>query len=218
MKTFVLLALLATAAHADELNLRTMADGATPNRVFVSTGAEYGFVAGLGYTRIVPVLDRHIAVSGDVTLPWAGFDLSDYRVRARALVPIVRAKHFQLAGAVASSLRGNRSPIATMTDVGLDASLVGGFYARRWFVALEGGADFALSTHITHSDGYRMDSYPDAKDGWYSDPGANIRGGVQAGLAFDRYDVTLRVGQVRDSTGEAPLLPFYGTLSVAAGW
>ncbi len=121
-------------------------------------------------------------------------------------------------GAVASSLRGTSSGIGTMTDVGVDASLVGGFYARRWFVALESGADFALSTHITHSDGYRMSSYPDAKDGWYADAGANIRGGAQAGIRFDRYDVTLRVGQVRDSTGEAPLLPFYGTLTVGAGW
>lgn len=216
MKTFALLALLAGTATADELNLRTMADA--PNRVFVSTGAEYGFVAGAGYTRILPVLDRHIALSGDVTMPWAGFDLSDYRVRARALVPLVGTERFRVAGTVASSLRGNRSPVATMTDVGLDASLVAGFYTRRFFVALESGVDLALSTHITHSDDYRMDSYPDAKDGWYADPGANIRGGVQAGVAIDRYDVTLRLGQLRDSTGEAPLLPFYGTLSVATGW
>ncbi|MBL9013809.1 MAG: hypothetical protein JNL83_06525, partial [Myxococcales bacterium] len=64
---------------------------------------------------------------------------------------------------------------------------------------------------------YRM-NHAGAKDGWYADPGANIRGGAQAGISIDRYDVTLRVGQVRDSAGDAPVLPFYGTLSVAAGW
>lgn len=221
MKTLANLALLLAplAAHADELNLRTIGESdATPNRVHVSTGAEYGFVAGVGYSRVMPMLDRHVVLMGDITMPWAGFDLADYRLRAGALVPIVGSGAFQLAGSVAPSVRGSSSRINTMTDVGLDTSLVGGFYARRWFVALEAGVDLALTTHVTHSDAYRMNVYPDAKDGWYSDPGANIRGGVQAGVSIDRYDVTLRIGEVRDSAGEAPLLPFYGTLTAAARW
>ena len=220
MKTITLIALLATttAAAADELNLRTLADDTAPNRVHVTTGAEYGFVAGVGYSRVIPVLDRQVVVSGNVTLPWASFDVSDYRVRAGALVPLLGNGGWQLAGAVAPTVRGNSTGINTMTAVGLDTSVVGGYYARRWFVALEGGVDLALSTHVTHTEAYRMNAYADAKDGWYSEPGANLRGGVQAGVSVDRYDITLRLGQLRDSSGEPPVLPFYGTLGVSARW
>jgi hypothetical protein len=116
------------------------------------------------------------------------------------------------------SVRGDSSAISRMASVGLDTSLVGGYYGRRWFVALESGVDLALTTHVAHTDAYRMYGYADAKDGWYADPGANLRGGLQAGVTVARYDVTLRIGQVRDSTGAAPLLPFYGTLSVGTGW
>lgn len=223
MKTLALSIVLSTflaplSARAEELNLRTVAGDDTPaNRVHLTTGAEYGFVAGVGYSRILPVLDRRIVVMGDATLPWAGLDLGDYRVRAGVLVPIVGKGGWQLAGALQPSVRGNHTKINSMTDVGLDTSLRAGYYARRWFVALESGVDLALTTHVTHTDAYRM-NHAGAKDGWYADPGANIRGGAQAGISIDRYDVTLRVGQVRDSAGDAPVLPFYGTLSVAAGW
>lgn len=75
------------AARAQEVNLATLAeDDDAANRVHVRTGAEYGFVAGVGYARAVSVLERRILVSGDVTAPWAGFDASDYRVRAGVLV------------------------------------------------------------------------------------------------------------------------------------
>lgn len=221
MKTLLVLSIVLAplAASAEELNLRTIATGdATPNRVHVTTGAEYGFVAGLGYSRVVPLLDRHVVLMADATLPWASFDFADYRVRAGVLVPIAGTGGLQLAASMMPALRGESAAISQMTDVGLDTSLVGGYYARRWFVALESGIDLALTTHVTHTDAYRMYGYADAKDGWYASPGANIRGGVQAGVSIDRYDVTLRVGEVRDSSGEAPLLPFYGTLAISAGW
>lgn len=219
MKTLLALAIVLApfAASAEELNLRTFAN-APPNRVHVTTGAEYGFVAGLGYSRVVPLLDRHVVLMADATLPWASFDFADYRVRAGVLVPIAGTGGLQLAASVMPALRGDSAAISQMTNVGLDTGLVGGYYARGWFVALESGIDLALTTHVTHTDAYRMYGYADAKDGWYANPGANLRGGIQAGVTMDRYDVTLRVGQVRDSTGEAPLLPFYGTLAVSAGW
>jgi hypothetical protein len=215
---FIAIALAAsfTPARAQEINLGSL--DAEPNRVHVSTGAEYGFVASAGYTRILPFLDRKVVLTGEATLPWASLDVADYRVRAGALVPIIGSSRLKLAGALAPTLRGNHSKVSDMTDLGIDASLVGGFYMPSWFVALESGVDFALTTHVTHSDAYRMNVYPDAQDGWFANPGANLRGGVQAGMTLARYDVILRAGQVRDSGGNAPLLPFYGTLTVDMRW
>jgi hypothetical protein len=214
--SLLLAASLSTTASAQEINLASLDE--QPNRLSISTGAEYGFVAGVGYSRILPFLDRHLVLTGEATLPWASIDVMDYRVRTSALVPIVGTTHWKLAGALAPTLRSLESNVYSMTDLGVDASLVGGYYARRWYVALENGVDFALSTHVTHGDEYRMNIHMDAKDGWYSNPGANIRSGLQAGVAFDRYDIILRAGRVIDSNGEAPLIPFYGTLTVDARW
>ena len=221
MKT--LLVVLATsffsaAAHADELNLSRLDAETAPNRVHVTTGAEYAFVAGIGYSRTLPFLDRQIVLGGELTVPWASFDLSDFRVRAGGLMPITGSRRWKLAGSLATVVRGTKNDISRMTDIGLDAGLVGGFYERRWFIAAEAGVDAALTTHVAHTDLYRMTVHEDAVDGWYAIPGGNVRAGLQAGVSIDRYDVILRAGQLRDFGGEPPVIPFYGTLTVNARW
>lgn len=209
MKSLLILCMTTAAAYAQEVNLGTLDDGA--NRIHVSTGAEYGFVAGLGYSRVFPVLDRNIVITGEATLPWASFDAGDYRVRAAVLVPVVERNRWKLAAAIAPTLRGTHTKVNDMTDLGADMAVVAGYYSRAWFAALEGGVDFALTTHVTHTDAYRMNVHADAKDGWYANAGANLRSGAQGGVSFARYDVILRAGVVRDTDGNPPLIPFYAT-------
>jgi hypothetical protein len=213
----VILGLLApTVARAQEVNLGAL-DQAS-NIVHVRTGAEYGFVAGAGYGRVVSFLDRQLVLGGDFTLPWAGLDLSDYRLRVSALVPIVGGRRWKLAGSIAPTLRGTKNDISRMTDVGADLGVVGGYYAPRWFVAGELGFDWAMSTYVHHTDAYRSLVYAGARDGWYANPGGNLRAGLQGGVSFGRTDVILRLGEVRDTGGAPPLLPFYGTLAVDTRW
>jgi hypothetical protein len=205
------------AARAQEVNLATLDEGG-PNRVYVRTGAEYAFVAGVGYGRVVSLLDRHLILTGDLTAPWAALDASDYRVRAGVTVPIVGSRRWKLAGVAAPTLRGTNNPAGRMTNLGADLGLIGGFYARHWFVAGELGFDWAITTHVNHSDLYRETVYADARDGWYSAPGGNLRAGLQAGASFGRYGLALRVGQVRDVGGAPPMVPFYGTLALETQW
>lgn len=208
--------LVSFGARAQELNLGALDE--TSNIASVSTGAEYGFVAGAGYARVVPFLDRPLVLFGDFTLPWAGLDLSDYRLQVGALLPIVELGRWKLAGSLAPTLRGTKNDIARMTDVGANIGAVGGYYSRRWFVAAELGFDWAMSTYVSHSPVYRSAVYADARDGWYENPGGNARAGLQGGISFGRYDVILRLGEMRDVGGAPPLLPFYGTLAVNARW
>src|SRR5262245_4265269 len=205
------------AARAQEVNLARL-DDEPANRVHVRTGAEYGFVAAVGYARTVSLLERRLLLTGDVTVPWAGLDASDYRVRAGALVPIVGSRRWRLAGTVAPTVRGTENIAGRMTSVGTDLGVQGGFYARHWFVAGETGFDWAMTTHITHSDRYRETVYAGARDGWYALAGGNIRYGLQVGASFGRYDLALRAGQMVDTGGEKPLLPFYGTLALDTRW
>jgi len=213
----VALGLLAPAtAAAQEINLGTLDQEA--HRVHVTTGFEYGLVAGVGYSQAVRFLDRHVVLAGEATVPWAPVELSDFELRATALAPLIGSPRWKLAASLSPVVRGTQNRIDRMVDVGLDVALIGGFYSRAWFVALEGGTDLALATHVTHSDAYRDNVFPDARDGWYRSPGANFYGGVQAGVSVSRYDVSLRAGQIRDLGGNAPMMPLYATLTAAARW
>jgi hypothetical protein len=208
--------LLPLAARAQALNFGALDDAA--NVVHFRSGAEHGFVAGVGYARVVPVFERPLVLSADVSLAWAALDVSDHQIRIGARLPALEVRRWKLIAGVAPTLRGNETAINRMTNLGVDVAMVGGYYARRWFAAAELGFDWALSTYIAHKDSYRTLTFPDARDGWYANPGGNARAGGQGGVSFGRYDVILRAGFVRDITGAAPLLPFYGTLAVNARW
>jgi hypothetical protein len=207
----------AAVADAQEMNLATI-DSDAANYVHVRTGAEYGFVAGIGYARVVTVGSQRLLLTSDMTLPWAGIDTSDYRIRVGAALPLALTYHWRVAAALAPTVRHTVNDVATMTSVGADASATGGYYARHWFAAGEVGLDWNGVTHVKNSEIYREAVYAGARDGWYGEYGGNIRAGVQGGASFSRYDIVLRVGTIRDVSGEAPLLPLYGTLTLATRW
>lgn len=209
--------LAAGPARAQEVNLATL-DEAPANRVYLRTGAEFAFVAGIGYARAVSIAQHRLLLQGEVTVPWARFDTSDYQLRVRALVPLVSWQGWKLAASLAPTLRGTKNDVGRMTGLGFDGGSVGGYYAHQWFVAGEFGFDYTLTTHVTNSQLYRDAVYADARDGWYVNPGGNYRLGAQAGASIGRYDVVLRAGELREMYGARPMLPFYATLTFATRW
>lgn len=204
------------AAHAQEVNLATL-DGEA-NRVFVRAGAEYGFVAGAGYARAVSVADRRLLIAGDLTVPWATPDTADYRLRIGALAPLVGPRRWKLGAALAPTLWATENEASSMTSLGLGLSVVGGFYTPRWFGAGDIGVDWALTTHVTHSDLYRATVHTGARDGWYASTTGNLRYGLQTGVSLARYDLVVRAGKLVEVGGNAPLLPFYATMTLDVRW
>jgi len=215
MKAAILLALglslTPLAAHAQDINFGALEERA--NLVTVSTGLEYGFVFGAGYAR---ALSRDMVLGGDVTLGWAEADLGDFRLRAGGQARLFGRDRWHLIGGLAATVRGTRNDISQMINIGTDAVVLAGYYAPHWFVAGELGFDWALATHVTHDEDYRMAVYADARDGWYGNAGGNLRYGLQGGVSLSRYDVILRAGRLLDVSGNAPMMPIYGTLSVGA--
>jgi hypothetical protein len=209
----LLATLAAGAARAQDVNLARL-DEITPNRVSVRSGAEYGVVTGLGYSRAVAALGRTMLLGADVTAPWGGLDAADWRLRVSALAPLVGSDRWKLAATVAPTLRETSNDVARMTALGLDAGLVGGWYAPRWFAAAEAGADWSFTTYVENSERYRRLVYAGARDGWYAMPGGNFRLGLQAGLSLSRFELALRLGRLRDLKGDGPALPLYGTVAV----
>jgi hypothetical protein len=211
-RVILLGALVAGTAGAQDVNLARLGDGA-PNRISIRTGAEYGLVAGVAYAHEVPVLGRTLLLGADAAMPWAGLDASDWRIRATALLPVVDGERWKLAATLAPTLRETTNDVARMTGLGVDVGALGGWYAPRWYAALEAGLDAGLTTHVASSDRYRQIVYAGARDGWYGMPGGNLRVGLQAGLSFSRFELALRVGRLRSVDGDGPAFPMYGTLA-----
>jgi hypothetical protein len=204
-------------AQAQEVNLARLDEGPA-NRVYVRTGAEWAFVAGVGYARTVPVGQRRLVLLGELTAPWAAVDASDYQARVGALMPILAWRGWQLAASLQPTVRGTTNDVARMTSLGANAGLMGGYYARHWFAAAEFGFDYALTTHIEHSQLYRDTAYENARDGWYLNPGGNYRLGGQAGASFGRYELAVRAGILRSMMGGEPMFPLYATLGFSTRW
>lgn len=128
----------------------------------------------LSLTRALPVL---VAVSAGCLLVGPAAGRGAWRITVKAM-PLVRS---------------TRNEVNHMTNVGIDAGLIGGYYAQRWFIATETGIDWAAATYIKHSERYRETSYEGAKDGWYS----------------TIWDIVLRAGQMRDYQFRLPFVPVY---------
>jgi hypothetical protein len=209
----VVLAVVATtAASAQELNLATTST-ARPNIVEVRTGLDHAFLGEVGYRRVLAWGDRQLFVGGDVAMPWAEADASDYRLRAAVGLPF-GAEHWKVAGWFLPTLRGSENAASELAALGVDLRLTGGYYVRRWFVAGEAGVDWVAATHVTISDAYRTTGYSGAKDGWYGAPGGTIYAGLQAGVSFSSFDVILRAGHPRTTALEQQSVPLYVTLGV----
>ncbi len=217
MKTLIIIAVLAAAplARAD-INFAALDEGT--NVATLTTGAEHGLVLGTGYGRMLSVADQPILVGGDLTLGWAEVDIEDFRLRAGALAPLLGHGHWKVIGGLAAIVRGTDNEAARMTNVGADLAILAGRYTRRWFVAAEVGFDWAMATYIDHSDAYRMQVYAGARDGWYGNPGGMFRAGLEGGITFGRYDVSLRAGRLVDTAGQPALFPWYATLGFDTRW
>jgi hypothetical protein len=201
------------AADAQEVNFGALDDD-RPNMLHANTGLEYAFVVGVGYSRIFRVFDRHLVLTGDFRLPYAKLDFSDYRLRVGLMAPLVGPKEWKLAARLVPLVRGVENDLARLTNLGVDVGLVGGYYARRWFVAAELGFDWAITTHIEHSKQFRETAYADAVDGWYAPAGGNFYYGLLAGCSFPHVDIVLRGGQPRDMKFRTNTIPFYATLGI----
>jgi hypothetical protein len=216
MKSAIIVMLLCATASAEDINFARLHNDT--NIVTVTTGAEHGLVVGAGYARVMALAGHRFVVGGDLTLAGAEMDAHDMRLRAGALAPLVTHGGWKLIGGVSAVVRTTDNDVARMTDVGSDISLLGGHYTRRWFAAGELGFDWALATHIDHSDVYRMTTYPDARDGWYGNAGGLLRFGLQGGVSFGGNDVILRAGMLRDIQGNPTMFPIYATLAYDRRW
>jgi len=192
--------------------------GSTRNQVYTTFGLDPALVSSVGYGRVVPLLGREWQLGAEVGVVAAEFDTRDFRARLQARTSLVRWRSLRLVGSAAFITRGTENSIYRALNFGADFTGAAGVYRQGWFVAGEFGFDKAIITHLTHSDWYRENFYPDAKDGWYLNAGGTYHYGVSGGVAIGRTELTLRAGWQRTEDFNDLLPPVYASLGVGFGF
>ena len=178
----------------------------------LGAGVEDAAVVSLGYSRLLPVLARTLALTSELDL--VPVHTADWRLRAGAAAPIASYGRWMAGGKALGIVRNASNAVNRMTNLGVETSAWVGFYDARWFVAAEAGVDWAAATYIKHTERYRQVVYADAKDGLYSSTGASVVYGVFGGYSFTSFDLVLSAGQRRDFQLDTWMLPFYATVGV----
>lgn len=208
----VALALAAARPAAAQWNVARYAPG--QDRLYSTLGVDPAVVGTVGYGRTVRLLGRPLQASLDAGIAGGDLDLRDFRARLGANVLLLQVAGVQLTGRAAFVTRGTSNTIYRALNMGADVGGTLGIYRRGWFAAGEVGFDKAIITHLTHSEWYRTNIYPDAKDGWYLTTGGTWQFGGMAGLTLGRTELALRAGTARTQGGERLSVPFYATLGV----
>jgi len=199
-------------AAAQDLNFGALR-GDDRHVFHAGAGVEDAVVASFGYDYLLSLLGRTLVLGGELDV--VPVHASDWRLRVGAVAPVTSYGGWMAGAKARGILRNASNEVNRMTNLGVETSLLGGFYAKRWFVAAEAGVDWATATYIHHTETYRRLVYEDARDGWYSSTGANLVYGVSGGYSFSSVDLVFRAGQRRDLRLATWLLPLYATVGVS---
>ena len=200
---------VSSSAAAQDFNFGALRDS-DRHILHVGVGMEDAVVASLGYGHVLSLMGRNVILGGTVDV--VPVHASNWRLRFGTVFPVASYGGWMVGAKTLGIVRNARNDMNRMTNLGMETSLFGGFYAERWFLAAEAGVDWATATYILHTDTYRRLVYPDARDGWYSSTGAALVFGVSGGYSFSGVDLVVRAGQRRDFSLATWILPFYATI------
>ena len=190
--------------------------GMDRSRVYATFGMDPAMVGSIGYARVAAVKGHFVQLSGEVGAVAAGLDANDYRVRLGFQTSLVQWRSMRVTGSATFVTRGTENTIYRGINFGSDFTGTVGLYRNRWFASGEAGWDKAIVTHVRHSDWYRDNYYPDARDGWYVDAGGTYHYGVAGGLTLGRAELVGRTGWHRTERWNEMATPAYA--SVGLGW
>ncbi|MDX2362196.1 MAG: hypothetical protein QNK23_15415 [Crocinitomicaceae bacterium] len=210
--TIALFALMQNT-QAQNINWRSIGEN-QQNIVSLSTGYDYSLMVQTDYYRVINTF-RPIAVGANFSIPMGKTVFDDFKIEYGGLIEVYEIRDFSFTAGVMGNFRQHKTGFVTMSSFGLDLSATIGYYRPKWHVAIEGGFDKAISTHLKHSDEMR-EIYPGIADGWMTATGGNFYYGIQGSKTIgERFDINLRAGftnaQFKDMNA---VLPYYAQIGV----
>jgi len=206
-----ILCLLGNGVFAQDLN---WAQVQKDQQQFVSAkfAADYATVMGLAYGYRLPGKKINL-LSAELSSPFGGDWLDDWKLRLAYQRCLWQGDNLALSLKPGLLVRGYKSNIAQVMNVGLELQAAFGYYRPKWFLAAEAGVDRALASKLQH--GSLKENYPSIYEGWIGSTGGNFKFGGNLGYSFGNQLVSLRLGKVyAQNFQDNPTLPFYFELTL----
>lgn len=183
-------------------------------QVYAAFGLDPALAATVGYGHVASLRGHPFRFTGDVSVVTAHRGTRDFRVRLGTETSVVRWRSLHFTGRATAIARGTENSIYRGFNFGADLTGAVGLYRPKWFASAEFGKDKAVITHITHSEWYRTNFYPDARDGWYLDAGGTFHTGLAGGYTLGRIEAVGSFGWrwTEDFNDVTP--PLYAALRV----
>jgi len=186
--------------------------------VYTTSGLDPALVTSVGMSNVGSLMGHDVQMTGEVGVVTASLDARDFRARLGLQTSLVRWHSMSLNGSATFITRGTDNSVYRGLNFGADFSGALGMYRPRWFAAADGGFDKAVITHVTHTDWYRANVYPDAKNGWYLDAGGTYHYGLSGGVTVGRAELIARLGFLKSEDYNSLTPPMYGTIGVGFGY
>jgi hypothetical protein len=205
----------ASNADADEVFNKMRPD--QKNRVYATLAYDPGFMVGVGYARgfeIEPI-KRMLTLTADVSFPMFVLDFDHYKIDIGSRFALFDSE-WNIINRLSVINKGTDNPVFSGNTLSIEEGLLGGYFAEKWFVAVEANYEKYLLTYLEHSDYYRR-IYPEVKDGWYSSTGGKWRFALQAGYTIaDRVELALRAGTFWSERFNEPVatMPIFADVAV----
>jgi len=208
------LALLATPAAAMEL---THDVEAGDQRLLMGMASEPLFTASLGYARGVAVRGHDLTVAGSVTLPLHLMDGRHQRVELSARATLAEWRGLRLDARLGLGEQSTRSHLFSGVSLTTRATLVGGWFPERGFIALEATTQWNPATWMAPSSFYLDAVHPEAQAGWYASTAAYQTFALQGGVVVrERLEIGARVGVDTTLRGGSRTAPV--AMGLGVGW
>jgi hypothetical protein len=204
--------LLSAREGSAQWNLAQAGEGKA--RMYTTFGLDPAMVATVGLSQGTPVVGQPVTTHVELGVAAARLDLKDFRGALGAQASFYQWKSVHLTGSFSLIARGTTNSVYEGFDFGAEAAMGVGVYRPRWFVAGEFGKDKAVMTHVRHTQWYRKNVYPDARDGWYLPSGGRLRYGVSGARSFGRFEAMLRMGVQRTEGWKSLQPPAYALLGL----
>ena len=187
------------------------------SRVFTTVGLDPAVVTSIGYGQVIRVAGHDFQLAGEAGVVAAGFDIRDARARVTAQASLLQWRSVHLTGSASAVARRTDNVGFRAINIGADVSGTLGVYRQGWFAAGEFCKDKSIVTHVKHTDFYRENFFPDAKDGWYLDAGGTYHYGFVGGVSIGRIQLGGRVGWQKTEDWNDMTPPMYVSLGVGLG-
>jgi len=159
----------------------------------VNLGYDFGFSTQLGYSYLTAG-KRPLLLSLDCAIPMGETLFDDYKLRLGGQFNAIEKQNFILTAKLLGNFNRHETELVRIQSLGIETSVLAGYYASKWHVAAELGLLKPYTSHLKHADVMR-ENFPSITDGWYTSTGSYLIYGLQFGKAMTQgLDLSLRLG------------------------